>query len=205
MTGFSKCVFAVGIMTASIVGCSADREAVDADNDAPDLALDTAAEADEGVSYNGWHQGIVASYEVSYGWVSAQHTFYRDYGDNARGGGVCLVQKVIGSSCSSDPVCDSWAKGTHGGTAYGYCFAGECYARPGSGADYCGMSPNRSVTSNMSMSAFNISNVMNWYALGCMTKNAGPNSACGGTDTSQYMRTVTPTTNWNICDVPGEC
>jgi hypothetical protein len=31
------------------------------------------------------------------------------------------------------------------------------------------------------------------YALGCMTKAAGPNTACGGTDTSLYMRSVTTT------------
>jgi hypothetical protein len=206
MVGFSKCALAVSVMMVAIVGCTAEREVVAGESDAPDLALDTASEADEGYSYNGWTQSIVASQETSYGWVNAEQTFIRDYGDNARGGGVCLVQHVSGSSCSSDPVCDSWAKGTYGGTAYGYCYSGSCFARPGSGATYCSMSPNRSLaTNNLVAQAFTTSYGGNWHALGCMTKAAGPSAACGGTDTSQYMRHVVPMSLWNICDIPGEC
>jgi hypothetical protein len=32
--------------------------------------------------------------------------------------------------------------------------------------------------------------------VGCMTKTAGPNTACGGTDTSLYMRTVSGLHDW---------
>jgi hypothetical protein len=208
MTGFSKCVLAVSIMAASIVGCSTEAKDGDAESDAPDIALDTASEADEGDSYNGWSQGIIAYYEVSYGWVNASQTFYQNYGDSSRGGGVCLVQKVAGLSCSSDAVCLTWAKNTYGDAAkpWGYCYAGECYARPGSSDDLCKPHPNRSpANGNMTLDAFTISNTSNWYGLGCMTKTAGPNGACGSEVPSLYMRHVVPVTLWNICDVPGEC
>jgi hypothetical protein len=48
------------------------------------------------------------------------------------------------------------------------------------------MSPNRT-NSAIAIPGFATSP---YVGLGCMTKTAGPNTACGGTNTSLYMRLV---------------
>ena len=62
---------------------------------------------------------------------------------------------------------------------------------------YCNVNPSRSPStfSSPSSVALGLTDHVMWapgvvptYALGCMTKTAGPNTACGGSNPSLYMR-----------------
>jgi hypothetical protein len=162
---------------------------------APAFDTDATLDAlDEGHIYNGWNQYPDLYYQkncssqaiISNG--SMSHVLDRFEGDATRGGGACHVVKQHGSSCSTDSDCAVSAP------QYGYCYSGTCYVRPGSQADECVMGPNRGAGSvgktvgsygGYAWQDFN-------YVLGCMTKTAGPNTACGGTNGSLYMRAVWP-------------
>jgi hypothetical protein len=183
-----KGIGVAGMIAFGVVACAAQPAN---EENAPEIVSDSVDEQDEGYSYNGWQQ--IAWYEWNYcsqAPNSASQTFVRSYGDATRGGGACYV-KSTGVGCSSDSTCLANAVATYGGSAYGYCFAGSCYSRPGSQASYCSLSPNRGP------STVNVPNAFSgdiWdgtnHLLLCMTKTAGPNPACGGTSTSQYMRNV---------------
>jgi hypothetical protein len=184
MSSFSKmfgiCVGAV--FAASVSACAAEPLH---DREAPETTLESLDEADQGTSYNGWSQSVYASYNWCMSVGSFDHTLSRSSGDSTRGGGGCAVEWQSGSSCSADSTCVASAQSMYGASAYGYCYSGQCYLRPGSQATYCSLNANRSpgtVTGLVLGSA--------QHVVGCMTKTAGPNTACGGTNTSLYMRSV---------------
>jgi hypothetical protein len=166
-------------------------------SDAPEAAVDGLDESDVGTDYNGWSQSANVAINVcgmgpSFMW----HNLSRSFGDATRGGGVCLVANY-GSACSTDAECHASATAAWGPSVWGYCYAGNCYARPGSQADYCTLNPNRAPGQLMKYISPSSSN----YALGCMTKTGGPNTACGGTNTSLYMRTLTDNVyTWDGCE-----
>jgi hypothetical protein len=163
--------------------------------EAPKAALDSIDERDEGTTYNGWWQAPTLQYDCEIG-VFLTHQLTRSSGDDTRGGGACFVSRT-GASCSSDTTCTSQAQATWGGAAYGYCYAGECYQRPGAQSSYCALNPNRSPGTLFAYPP-TVFFDGNDFALGCMTKTAGPNTACGGTEGSSYMRTVSPLYgDWN--------
>jgi hypothetical protein len=124
-------------------------------------------------------------------------TFVRYSGDLTRGGGTCLVLKRTSGACTQDSTCITEARNHFGEGAWGYCYNGMCYNRPGLQANFCTLNPNRSpgtyYSSNVTTSAFN-NYYSNPYMLGCMTKTAGPNTACGGTDPTKYEKVVIPLT-----------
>jgi hypothetical protein len=158
------------------------------DSEAPEAELDQLDESDEGTSYNGWIQflysmrdgcGVDAPY--------MEHVVYRSSGsESSRGGGACIVHQE-GGACSSDATCLAAAQAYWGPSAWGYCYSGTCYTRSGSQAAQCVMNPNRPHNNNIHMS--NAGD----YLLGCMTKTPGPNTACGGSNTALYVRTVAMT------------
>jgi hypothetical protein len=180
------------VLVSTLVACA--RPAPDADT--PEIANDTLVTADEGTAYNGWNQSAGFSYEPCY-----DDTWYFQSmggtGDASRGGGVCALS-YNGTSCSNDSTCVSIAQSQYGASAYGYCYAGACYSRPGSQASWCTMSPNRASGSwlgnEVTQAQVNTYNLT--HAVGCMTKTAGPNTACGGTNASLYMRTMATYTVW---------
>jgi hypothetical protein len=190
----------VAVATALMLGCSASPEPTD--DDAPGVETDSVSEQDEGASYNGWTQapgGHITTYIYPWGDSYSEidaigGTFSRSSGDSTRGGGSCFVTRRASSSCSVDSTCTAAAQSQFGASAYGYCYQGMCWDRPG-GAELCSQNPNRSP------GAFNGAVYIaqhDWIpsghdtssVLGCMTKTAGPNTGCGGSNASLYMRTT---------------
>jgi hypothetical protein len=180
--------FGVAGVVLSIVGCAAEPPV----SDAPEVETLGASEQTEGYSYNGWHQFPTAWFDYGYTTVNVASHFSRDFGDATRGGGVCLVYSRTSSSCSVDSDCVPAAVSQFGAGAYGYCYSGRCYDRPGSQASYCNVNPNRSpgAISGWLTPPVAYPNHGDPAALGCMTKSAGPNTGCGGTNTELYMRYV---------------
>jgi hypothetical protein len=203
---FSVKGIALAFGLTSVVGsvACATEPATDV-TDAPEAAIDSLDTADEGDSYNGWTQSV-PNFFACYDWYLFpqsdqfwfQHTFTRSSGDSTRGGGGCVVNQT-GTSCSSDSTCLGLAQSTYGASAYGYCYSGLCYSRPGSQSDFCTLNPNRAPGTIDKLTWNRNSTLSNSYVLGCMTKTAGPNTACGGTDTSQYMRAVMAPVYWDVC------
>jgi hypothetical protein len=187
-----KLGFVAAIVVASVVSACGMTDRQD-DQEAPTAEVDALAESDEGVAYNGWTQSIAGSVDPCIGIASYWQTFTRASGDATRGGGTCFVHKKPGTSCSSDTTCTTAAQAQYGASAWGYCYSGVCYSRPGSQSSFCALSPNRApgTVGNVYLSA---TTTFQEHVLGCMTKTAGPNTACGGTNASLYMRTVGPAT-----------
>jgi hypothetical protein len=194
------------VAVASVIGltaCAAERRDEGA---APVVSEAEVAitPADEGTSYNGWWQDARLYWPTCNEpyWAEMTHWVHRDYGDSTRGGGACYVQ-ATSTGCSSDSTCVSLAQSTFGGSAYGYCYQGACYSRPGSQSTFCVMNPNR--TDAYGLGTYLPKSSMYgafWldFALGCMTKTAGPNTACGGTNSSLYMRTLSALEQtWDNC------
>jgi hypothetical protein len=177
-----KLAFAVLPIVATLFSACAAQPVED--SEAPDTTFSTVDEQDEGTSFNGWTQSVSGSVEAGFGLTYFEHTFSRSSGDATRGGGGCLTIWT-NNGCSSDANCQAPAQSSYGPSAYGYCYSGRCYSRPGSQADFCSLSPNRGpgVVSKVSFSTYG-----NAYVVGCMTKTSGPNTACGGTNTGLYMR-----------------
>jgi hypothetical protein len=179
-------------------GCAATAEA----EDAPTVFEDSIDEADIGTSWNGWDQSIVGTTCVNANLAQVSHTFVRSSGDATRGGGVCgtIVSSTACTTVGDDSFCLGMAHALYGQSAYGYChpvpFSGpKCLYRPGSQADYCSLSPNRgagTVSKTINDKRVN-------YMVGCMTKTAGPNTACGGTNQGLYMRHATNTQGNSGC------
>jgi hypothetical protein len=181
------------VVTAiGLTACAADPS--EEDGKAPELTLDAIDPADEGTSYNGWTQQPVIDNHYCLGFVAVGHILSRSSGDATRGGGACQVRRTA-TSCSSDALCLSNAQAQYGAAAWGYCYAGKCYTRPGAQSTYCVLNPNRAPGAvQFSASPSSLSPDGSDYAIGCMTKTAGPNTACGGTNTSLYMRTASAIT-----------
>jgi hypothetical protein len=182
-------------------GCTA--ETAPTAEEAPDLAIEGLDESDEGTSWNGWSMSISGrvAYNGFFTSMWSTGTFSRTSGDATRGGGVCTVVKRIANpaSCTSDAACTTAAQAQWGAAAYGYCFAGSCYSRTGDQATYCTTNPARppSTFTSPVTPALGLTDHVMWaagvvptYTLGCMTKTAGPNTACGGSNTGLYMRSV---------------
>jgi hypothetical protein len=185
-------------VTAAIAATACTAEETATTGNAPEVAVDGLDESDFGDSYNGWTQYL--SYSADLCRIQPDvmaHGLGRDYGDNTRGGGACAVRGGA-SGCSDDSPCIAEAQAWYGPSAYGYCYANSCYLRPGSQVDWCVMSPNRGAGSVLSLSFGSIA----YDAIGCMTKNAGPNTACGGTNASLYMRTWTTTSYYYSDNCP---
>jgi hypothetical protein len=191
----------VGVV-AGIVGCavlSACSPETSAEEIAPSALLDELSDLDQGTSYNGWTQSVTATYYAMCGTTWGRHRLTRSSGDATRGGGTCLTVRKASTTCSSDSTCVTAARAEYGPSAYGYCYSGICYSRPG-GADNCVTSANRS--SGTLDVIIDGANGVNRYFVGCMTKTAGPNPACGSTDSSSYMRTMSAVV---IDSTTGEC
>ena len=196
--------FGVVFVAFALSACAAEPSDV---GEAPELADDDGviSPADEGTTYDGWTQYADTVWQQCMGNWAIRSNFTRSWGDNTRGGGACFV-RATGASCSSDASCISAATAQYS-AGWGYCYQGQCYTRPGAGSTYCTTpNPNRSP-------GWVWTNPYFWdtvafpngypdgaeYALGCMTKGAGPNGSCGCTTatcgsnyTSLYMRTVRP-------------
>jgi hypothetical protein len=187
----------MGIATAA---CSA--EPASSETESPDIFDDALSAQDEGTSWNGWSMSLSGWYSVGgfplNQWYSSG-TFSRSSGDLTRGGGTCAVYKrtVNPSSCTSDQACIDAAQAQFGSFAWGYCYQGACYDRVFAQSASCSTNPNRSPSSWNSPSQVLVVPANHQtlpgglFSLGCMTKTAGPNTACGGTNTSLYMRSVT--------------
>jgi hypothetical protein len=179
-------------LAAALCATACTAERADENADAPSIASETLDERDEGTTYNGWSQYAFGQWELYSSVFYVASWLNRSSGDATRGGGTCFVRRT-GTGCSSDATCTSLAQSTYGASAYGYCYSGVCYNRPGSQASYCALNPNRApgfIQVDPPRSA--VATDGNDYALGCMTKTAGPNTACGGTNGSLYMRMVDP-------------
>lgn len=185
-------VAVVGAGVAS-TACSA---ATVADDEAPAVSDTPIDPKDEGNSYDGWTQEPMAAYDGCSGTYSISHWLTRGWGDATRAGGACWTYPSS-SSCSSDTTCTAEARSVYGSSAFGYCYAGSCYARPGAPSTYCVTGSNRDPGV---LQRFDIPGPgINGYAVGCMSKAAGPNSACGGTNSSLYMRYVTTPYYYPYC------
>jgi hypothetical protein len=187
-------VWGISLSLAALVGLSACASTeAPAEADAPEATLDDAIdERDEGTSYNGWTQTADVRLNLFVNAYIMTHTFTRSSGDATRGGGGCFVIRKPGTSCSSDATCTTAAQAQYGASAYGYCYSGVCYSRPGGQSPYCALAPNRSpgVVNALWGADPYAPWTNNEFVVGCMTKTAGPNPACGGTNTSLYMRTM---------------
>jgi hypothetical protein len=197
MTVTQKIVQFVGLGAIAVsVACTA--AVPNGDVDFTSDTDDSLAAMDVGTSYNGWTQSVSGTYCSMSGARTLNHTLSRSSGDTTRGGGGCTVV-AKGTSCSTDSNCQAAATAEYGSSAWGYCYNGSCYSRPG-GQELCFLNPNRApgtIGGDVGMGeSFNV--------LGCMTKTAGFNTACGGTNGSLYMRTVgapTPLSTTTSC--PG--
>jgi hypothetical protein len=179
-----RIVVAVLVLAGGAVGCAPVTEQA---TSAPEVAAESVAPRDVGTSYDGWTQSLAYTISTSSGSGTYHHALSRASGDSTRGGGACAVVRQPGSSCSADDTCTTAAQNVHGPSAYGYCYSGECYFRPGAQASFCALNPNRSPGT--------LTGAPTWYSdddyvVGCMTKTAGPNTACGGSNASLYMRTM---------------
>jgi hypothetical protein len=179
--------FVLAVVASVSVGCTAERAALT--EAAPDVDADALDVADFGTSYNGWSIWAEGTSWRKEHWNDFSVGFTKSSGSDAtRGGGGCLVRQVPGWTCSTDSQCPSAAPG------WGYCVSGQCYERPGSQADWCALAPNNAPNASYAKGVsdngyFSFSDQT--YVLTCLTKTAGPNTACGGTNTSLYMRAVT--------------
>jgi hypothetical protein len=171
-------------------GCSS--EPVASEGSAPTIDEAALAVQDEATDYDGWAMYPLLSENCIDGTNGVHLNVQRTSGDSTRGGGSCFARST-GASCSSDTTCTSAAQAAYGSLAYGYCFQGSCYSRPGDANVYCARSPNITTSggyggvygvlpsSSVQYDGFDVS-------LGCLTKTAGPNTACGGTNGSLYIR-----------------
>jgi hypothetical protein len=174
----------IGVLAAlAVTACAAETAPT---NEAPEASLDTLDSEDEGTSYNGWSQHVWGTLYVNTYYATINSGFTRSYGDATRGGGACLVRQTH-ISCSDDSNCLFHAQSSYGSSAWGYCYSGACYLRPGD-QSLCTLSPNRAAGGLFLGAGIDVTG--SEHILGCMTKNGGPNTACGGTNTSLYMRTV---------------
>jgi hypothetical protein len=189
----SKLLFGAAGVLLSIVGCATEPAPA---SEAPELETSGPIEQTDGYSYNGWHQFPIAWFNYESTAVSVSSHFTREYGDATRGGGFCLVYARTAATCSADSDCLSAAQTQFGASAYGYCFSGTCYDRPGSQAAFCNVNPNRSpgAIAGWQTSTVTYPNHGDPAVLGCMTKTAGPNTGCGGTNAALYMRYVVDAT-----------
>jgi hypothetical protein len=183
----SWCSVMVVAAVVGAAGCSVEASTEEASS----ADLDGLDPSDEGTNYNGWTQFLTYDFDRSFQQInSITHTLSRSSGDATRGGGGCLVVQQ-GMACSSDSTCTTTAQSLYGAGAYGYCYQGaSCLLRPGSQASYCALNPNRSPGALTQTFSSLYKSGMSWFVLGCMTKTAGPNTACGGTNASLYMRSV---------------
>jgi hypothetical protein len=191
-------VLFVGLSVLAVTACSAEEPPPA--GDAP-VMEDTSVEVqDEGNAYNGWSQAPYSVWQLFCGnWVVGSQ-LVRSAGDATRGGGSCHVRRTT-TSCSNDSTCIGLAQSTHGGSAYGYCYQGTCYTRPGGQSSYCALNPNRAAgyiwvhppggLYDTGVAPSGWPDAEN-FVLGCMTKTGGPNTSCGGSNTSAYMRYVVP-------------
>ena len=161
---------------------------------APEVEDVTLGEEDFGTSWNGWSISAYGERWWKEGETDFWVTFTRSFGDTTRGGGGCLVRRVPNSSCTSDSQCAfyPWS-----GDGYGYCVRNVCYAPAGGQSTPCALGLNHTPGTTLFKAVFfpkadTDMNNLNYshYTLTCMTKTAGPNTACGGTNTSAYMRDV---------------
>jgi hypothetical protein len=173
-------VLALSLIAGSF-GLSACGEAPT--TSAPEVEDDLADVADFGSSYNGWMGSANGYLDLVARSVDLGVSFSRDYGDATRGGGACVITPG-GGSCSQDSNCPVWYAG-----GYGYCMSGTCYQRPGSAADLCYQNPNNAPGSYYKFIPYVADTGTQLSLVVCMTKTAGPNTACGGTNSSLYMRT----------------
>jgi hypothetical protein len=193
MEHIGKAILGMVVVTAGLGACTA--EPISGDPSAPSVTDVGVESQDEGASYDGWTQQPGMTFDCStYQWW-IYHWFWRSYGDASRGGGACFVRQTL-TSCSSDSSCTVDAKGTYGDSAYGYCYQGTCYHRPG-GVELCAQNPNNIAGSDGTASTWKLMPYGTIQGagealLGCMTKTAGLNSACGSQNSSLYMRTLMP-------------
>jgi hypothetical protein len=200
-------VVAMAIGTLAF-GCVNTAESATDVVDSPEVDTDGLESQDFGTSWNGWDMTVGASVINGgsvYYFVAQTLTFGRSFGDATRGGGICTVLQKSGSSCTNDAAgdtaCTTGAVAQFGAGAYGYCYNSVCYHRPGTAAAYCSQNPNRAPGSWTNVIATPSTPIVAGYSavpltIGCMTKTAGPNPACGGTNQSLYMRTVQPSLLW---------
>jgi hypothetical protein len=197
MNRMEKLVFGCLVsVVASVSACTAEHST---EEDAPIVASETLGAADEGASYNGWTQSVYLRDEWCDGDPAYMaHSLTRTSGDDTRGGGACYVI-ANNTGCATDATCLTVAQSQYGSSAYGYCYQGSCYSRPGSQATYCVVNPNRGPGGVDKWLVGTTAMYPSSFVIGCMTKSAGPNTACGGTDTSQYMRTRGDLTQYGPC------
>jgi hypothetical protein len=204
MKRFDTLVLVTSVVTALTASACANEVHEDDTSTAPTASLDTLEDQDQGTSYNGWAQ--ISQLMLDYCWPSEMtlwHELKRTSGDASRGGGGCYVRRTT-TSCSSDSTCTSMAQAQYGASAYGYCYSGTCYNRPGSQANLCSMAPQRVPnvgTSHVLWRSVAVAPPVdgNDFMVGCMTKTAGPNTACGGTNSSLYMRSMDPMLTQMTC------
>jgi hypothetical protein len=198
----------------SLVAAGACGAETPAAMEAPSAADGTLATRDEGTSYNGWTHTPSGLFYSFMGMYSITGSYSRTSGDATRGGGVCFVVRKPGTTCSNDSTCTTSAVNEYGAGAYGYCYSGTCYSRPGAQGSFCNTNPNRSpgtIDHPWPGAVNGIVDTGNEFVLSCMTKDAGSNTACScisggnyflngastpcGTDPSGlYMRTIAPVT-----------
>lgn len=200
----------LGTVTALALASLLVACATTATGDAPEAALESVDELDEGTTWNGMTQILLGKSSGASALVA--HTIS---GSGNRGGGGCVTVRE-GSACTSDATCTTAAKAKYGSLAYGYCYQSQCYDRPG-GIAFCSTNQNRWSTPNSPhslMKAYTLPsstyapNPASWldgnvYALGCMSKSWGPSGECGGTDPEAYMRTMSVASAGTdpLCDV----
>jgi hypothetical protein len=172
---------------AALMSVACAEKPVD-EAEAPEVALEDVDMQDMGTSWNGWSQGAWVEIGFCSGINRITSDFARYSGDSTRGGGVCLVQQW-GTACTNDSDCTAYGQSMLGPSVYGYCVSGSCNVRPGSQADWCTLNPNRGPGM---LHKYVGGGVSNYGVVGCMTKTAGPNTACGGTNQSLYMRVFNP-------------
>jgi hypothetical protein len=179
------------LSVVALIGAAACSASPATGDDAPQVAESTIDPQDEGATYGGWTQYPDAQVGMFGEILNVSHTIYGSGGGTTRGGGACLVQQT-GSTCTSDTTCTTEAVALYGVGAYGYCYQTGCFARPGVQSALCALNPNRASgsTISVSLSVGYSAPGYGYYVVGCMTKTAGPNVACGGTNTSLYMRTL---------------
>jgi hypothetical protein len=166
---------------------------------APEVDSEGLDGQDNGATWNGWTQTPLWRIDLPNDNMEIRHTFTRSSGDATRGGGMCMVTLsgsanfqapttcTDGSATQGDSLCTTAARNVWGSQAYGYCYGGYCYDRMGSQATDCLLGSNRSpgTVVDYRPGAYTMGDQ---YALGCMTKTAGPNTACGCT----FPTTATP-------------
>jgi hypothetical protein len=185
MTTLYRSVFAFSLLGAACLAAGCTSEAT-LEESSPDVDDGTLTEQDYGSSYNGWSLSAWGTNWRDFGYAEFYGSFTKSSGTDAtRGGGVCFV-KLIPGSCSTDANCGTPPTGW-----WNYCVQGQCWQRPGAQASWCGLgpanAPNAYHSKTVPVPQYNSDT---WGVLGCLTKTAGPNTACGGTNTSLYMRHV---------------